>query len=447
MNTKIGRVILVLYLLLSVASCDTAETKMQRKYLHFSNGRELVEHLDQLFVQLAQIDPAPSESKPLLTSVNEQIRKTIESIKNQRLLAEVAESYIYKAHEFGFILSEDRRLAVFSWDAMGEVGTNKLKNIALYTKGHKIIPSSLYGEPIIYHEAHTIQDSKSKHSYVIHGKGKTQEGHDFYRLDALNITPNGLSEAPIFPDRQYSMISAHPIDADARLSADFSIEKDGSLILKPEFWYPTVVYRPLELKGDSTGNRFHEGGFTLKYQLNANDFNPKNNYNFINGSELPIKALDGNHSTHSFDDRINVSVKHEKEENVSQIQVGIYGADLIHIELAGTISLIGKKGDLLFFSQKGLDNKVLLYDLVKKNIVWSKSMENLLISNDKLIFTEPVQAHQVSNKEEIDCKSGTGVQQTYYKVYALNYDVPNPIVEYTQQILCGYRENQSLAKL
>ncbi|MEM9647609.1 MAG: hypothetical protein AAF969_03950 [Bacteroidota bacterium] len=446
MNTKLNRLILAICLLLSIMGCHTAGNKMQREPRHFSDGKELVQQLDRLFLQLAQIDPTPSESKPLITSINEQIRKTIEGATTQSLLIDAYESYNYKTHEFGFILSEDQQLAVFSWDTRRD-GANKFKNIAFHIKGHKAIPTSLYGESIIYHEAYTIQNSKNRSFYIIHGKGKTQEGHDFYRLDALSITPDGLSEAPIFPNQQSSMLSARPLDSDSRTSADFSIEMDGSLILKPEFWNPAVVYRPLELINDQAGTRFLEGSLTLKHPLNPKDFASKNKDNFINGSEIPLKTLKSPNLTFIFDDQIKITLVHEKDRDTTLLQTSIYGADLVDIELHNHVDLIGKKGDLLFLMEKEEYHKVILYDLSQKRMRWSKRMENLLISDDKLVFTEPIEAYQVSKKANMDCKMGAGVQQTYYKVYAFDYDVPNPIVEYTQQILCGYRENQSLAKL
>lgn len=245
-------------------SCANPEYNSQKSppIPHFKNGRELVDHLDMLFGQLSSLDSNASNFEEARTQANQQIRRTIEHIGAHQMLLEVHKIYNFSTHVFSFALSDDLKLAVFSWDSRRDV-TNAFKNIALYAKHQKVIPTSLYDEPIIYHEVLTINAPGNRSYYLLHGKGKTQEGFDFYRLDALSLTKDGLDEWPAFPNRQSFMISALPAGSDSKLSADFSIEGDGSLILKPEFWDSVMVYRPLELKTSPSGLSFSEGNFTL----------------------------------------------------------------------------------------------------------------------------------------------------------------------------------------
>lgn len=210
----------------------------------FDNGKALVAHLDWLFIQLANKDTNDSEYMESATLINEKIKKTMERVKLPERLLEVNKSYLVKKHDFLFALSEDGQLWVFSWDSrMGSI-TGKIKNIALYASQGKIIPTSLYGDALYFNQIHTIKNGKRPSLYMLHGKGKSTNDHNFYRLNAYAIKKDGLEYAKIFPNNASSLNSSN---LDQKSPLDFSIEMDGPLILKPELWGSTIVYSPWSL--------------------------------------------------------------------------------------------------------------------------------------------------------------------------------------------------------
>lgn len=224
---------------------DKTEKNKQGK----ATGEEVIAVLDSLFYQLDN----PEESAPGVSEdkvrVNENIRRTIENIRSSRLLAEIGKAYTAKSHKFSFVLSEDKKIGVFSWRTQMDASGNKIKNIALYQTADKVEPSSLYDIPIIYGKIYQVESYRGETLYILHGHDST--GNDkYFRLNAYTLKNESLEEAPAFPNNE-SSISISQIHKKPELSdpLGFKVEMNGARILFPEIQGTSTVEHSLAFDG------------------------------------------------------------------------------------------------------------------------------------------------------------------------------------------------------
>lgn len=402
---------------------------------HFGNGRELIDHLDYNLSLLKNLDANAEDFKENAVLINEQIRKTIEQISSEKRLKEVCKAYKILEHDFTFTIARDGIVGVFSWDSRMQNPFQGIRNIALYTQKGRIVPTSLYGEPIIYHQIHTIKTG-SKTFYILQGQGTSKKKRDFYRMDAYTINANGMEQSKIFPNRQSSMFS----------QLDFNIEMDGSLILKPEIWGTTLAYRPFELRADHKNVAYLEASTTIGHKLNSKAFEIKSAINFLQGSEV-AKTIEGtNNRTFLFEDELEVRMNYSEEDDTS---LTLIGRDGFKIHWEGKTALVAKKDGFLFFSEKLDTNKekLHLYDIDNKSIKWTSPMTKAFILDDSILFAEKTEAYLISNSHKISCGSSVGINKAYFKVYSVRFREKHPIVEFTNQIFCGSTANNQLVKL
>ncbi|TMU56666.1 hypothetical protein [Flagellimonas algicola] len=402
---------------------------------HFEHGRELIAHLDYNVSLLNDLDANHTGFNEKAVLINEQIRKTIERIQSKKLLKEVCKSYSILEHDFLFTISRDEKIGVFSWESRMQGAFQGIRNIALYTNNGKIIPTSLYGDSMIYQQIHTIKTG-TKNFYLLQGQGVTNINEEFFRIDSYTINENGMELAKIFPNRQSSIVS----------QLDFNVEMDGSLILKPETWGTTLAYRPLELQADHKSVNYIEASTTIGHKINSKAFEIKSSDNFLQGSEA-AKTFEGTNSrTFLFEDELEVQMNYNEEEDKSLTLIG-NGDFKIHWE--GKTSLVAKKDGFLFFSEKLDTNKEMLhlYDIDSKSFKWTSPLTKAFILDDSILFAEKTESYLVSNAHEVSCGSSVGINRAYFKVYSVRFREKHPIVEFTNQIFCSSIANNQLAKL
>ncbi|MFD2098500.1 hypothetical protein [Flagellimonas iocasae] len=134
-----------------------------------------------------------------IVSTNEQIRQTIErNITNTQILNEIQAYLPKKKHAFSFVLSNDKKFGVFSWNT----GKNDfpIKNIGLYVNNNKVVPTSLYGNPINYDRIYTIQNELGPPSYILGGFEDPSKTPHSYHLSAYLIRGGGIEETQAFPN-------------------------------------------------------------------------------------------------------------------------------------------------------------------------------------------------------------------------------------------------------
>lgn len=195
-------------------------------------GEDVLATLDSLSYRLsANKSPIASEE---VIQVNEDMRRTVESIRSPHLLTKIAEIYAHQKHAFTFTLSEDQKIGVFSWHTKMDATGNRIKNIALYNNGNAIEPTSLYDTPITYEKIHQVKSHKGEDLYILHGHLNSGDSH-YFRLNAYTLRNGYMEEAPIFPNSESSLsfaqISNNPELSD---SLGFRVEMNGIRILLPE---------------------------------------------------------------------------------------------------------------------------------------------------------------------------------------------------------------------
>nr|WP_299385403.1 hypothetical protein [Allomuricauda sp.] len=399
---------------------------------HFGHGRDLVNLLDSFFLELHHLDERNADFEESVIVLNEKIGKTMERVKSPRLLQEVHKSFLNQNHDFVFSLSEDQKLAVFSWHTRLQDKHRGIKNIAFYVRGNKVVPTTLYNDALLFHNVYKVSVGR-KPIYLMHGQ--TNTGSDSkYRLDAYYISADGLEQATVFPNRKNTL---------SVVQCDFEIEKDASLIHIPEIWGNSTIYRPIALSLRFGKQVYQETSYPFPKILEENDFSPQNALGFINGSELPNS---GENNKFLFDDHVKVEMKHQDDS--SSAAISIYKADELEIPFGQQASFVGKKNESLFFleSNDGEAGLLHLYDLNKRKMRWSRPMDKFMLYGDALLFAEKIESWQVPYNKKVNCSSEFGIDKGFFKVYTLPYQSHSPIVDFTNQIFCGSQNRLALAQ-
>ncbi|PWL38783.1 hypothetical protein DKG77_11095 [Flagellimonas aquimarina] len=386
LNLSIRTFTFFLFLVFLSCSNQKIENKLDSKTFHFDNGRQVVDTLDQLLQKLSDIDLDDSSSHASISRINKDIKQAIENVKTPGILAEIRTLYRYKKHDFTFAFSDDEKIGVFSWDTRMGGSMIDYKNIVLFTLNKKVVPKLLSGNPINYNEIYILRTERNHPIYIFHGWGKTSTTDYYYRIDAYTFRNENLEETHVFPNDQKSMVSSYNLaELSFESQMDFNIEKDGSLILIPEIWGSTVVYRPLTFDGKKYLQQYTRGETNSDYNLQEKDFDISNPFNFLDGSEFPLfKNIEDGTAIYTFTDQLEIQVARNYENESTQISV--YSPDHENtVKIEGYGSLIGKKDEFIFFSGSGVPEAwpLLIYDLSKEKLVLSKYMAKAMIKKKK----------------------------------------------------------------
>lgn len=211
-------------------------------------GEDVLTTLDSLSYRLSANGKAPIASEEVI-QINEDMRRTVESIRSSKLLMEIYGIYKKNKHDFTLTLSDDKKLGVFSWHTRMNATGNKIKNIALYKNGGKLEPSSLYDTPITYHKIYQVESQKGEHLYILHGYVKSGDSH-YSRLNAYILKNGYLEEVPAFPNNESSISIAQILkNPDFSDSLGFKVEMNGTRILFPEIRDTTIAEQFLAFNG------------------------------------------------------------------------------------------------------------------------------------------------------------------------------------------------------
>ncbi|MBS9464120.1 hypothetical protein KIM67_16985 [Flagellimonas sp. 389] len=405
-------------------------------------GKDIIYILDQQFEDLWNIDQKASDFNDLAASINKDISTTIKKITTQSFLEEINRFNYLKKHSYVFALSDDKKIGVFSWNTRLGDSMGDFKSIVLHIKNDSVVHTYLNENSITYNEIYNIKINQQKPVYLFHGWGKSSDYEYYYQIDAFSNEEGIFQPESLFPDNKSSLTSHYQLEnLDFEAQMDFSIEKDGSLILQPEIWGEKVVYHPLEFN-DTDFERKHLGNKANVTYTN-DSFERSNTFNFINGSEFPlVNDKVGHTTTFTFENELKVSIEQVINNTFSGISVSMYEADTIRITINDpAISLIGKKGNYLFFEGAGVVENwpIHIYDLSERTIL-TKYISAAIIKENKLIFKELVPNRIKNHNETVDCVKEYGEYAMLYRVYGFQYTNLNPVVESMDLILCGYEQ-------
>ncbi|UII75711.1 hypothetical protein LV716_15835 [Flagellimonas sp. HMM57] len=405
-------------------------------------GKDIIYILDQQFEDLWNIHQNDSDFHDLATSINKDISTTIKKITTQSFLEEINRFNYLKKHSYVFALSDDKKIGVFSWNTRLGGSMGNFKSIVLHIKNDSVVHTYLNENSSTYNEIYNIKSNQQKPVYLFHGWGRSSAYGYYYQIDAFSNEEGIFQPEPIFPDNKSSLTSHYQLEnLDFEAQMDFSIEKDGSLILQPEIWGEKVVYHPLEFNGTDFERKHLDNKASITYTNDS--FECSNTFNFINGSEFPlVNDKVGHTTTFTFENELKVSIEQVINNTFSGISVSMYEADTIHITINDSaISLIGKTGNYLFFKGTGVPENwpVHVYDLNERTIL-TKYIAAAIIKENQLIFKELMPTGTKGRNKTVDCVKDYGEYAVLYKVYRFQYTDLNPVVESINLTLCGYAQ-------
>lgn len=170
------------------------------------DGKSIVANLDSLFIQLSN-NKNDSFSALNTAYLNEAIKTIMESIKDQNTLRYIAMYRNGKELNYCFTLSNDEKLAVFSWNTgMGKMEDN-LKNIVLYAKENKVIPLKFEGPYVRYRNIFNLKPDKNGTVYLFQAYHSLEDEY-ICQMDGYSIKNRKLMPSYIFPNDRYSLITS-----------------------------------------------------------------------------------------------------------------------------------------------------------------------------------------------------------------------------------------------
>ena len=130
-------------------------------------------------------------------TLNEKMRRIIEGIRSPKEFDELVIAFDADKHKIGFLVSEDDQFGVFSWQTKMDCLGHGIKNIALYKSNDKVMVSSLYGDPMVYHNIETNKQEKGKPVYILLGISSTENDLNNLTKKGYKITNGYLVESKI----------------------------------------------------------------------------------------------------------------------------------------------------------------------------------------------------------------------------------------------------------
>lgn len=164
-----------------------------------------ISRVDELFNDLDQMEMVQEGDLEQAIEINEHIRREIEQIAAKNLLHKMTELYGKGNHHFAFTCSPDKKVAVFSWHSKLDTFGFPIKNIVIFHDGKELVPTSLYGTPVIYEQLFQFTDEKGHSIYIMVGNSRIHKMHKII-FWAYSIQNGQLQEVFVFPDRKSSYV-------------------------------------------------------------------------------------------------------------------------------------------------------------------------------------------------------------------------------------------------
>lgn len=237
----------ILVLVAALGYINQNRWKNERTF-SFDNGKQVIDSLDHLFKALSSMESGNPDSVESIISLNENIREVVEQITAPKILEEAYDFYQSKNHDFVLILTSDKKMGVFSWENGINGAKHRIKNIALYAKGSRLTPTSLYGDPVIYDKVYNIKNNRNIPIYILSGWRKSVENLNYYRLHAYSIKKNGVEEVNIFPNYG-TFIESRQSESLRQFPLNFNVENHGMKIMIPTVMDSTLAYDTLTFNG------------------------------------------------------------------------------------------------------------------------------------------------------------------------------------------------------
>lgn len=194
MKLKICALFPVGVLLLTLFSgCNPSNTSENEQF----NGANTLTELDNLLLQLHKIDTSNCENLDDIVTINEKMRRLVENIQTTEKFENLINTFDEDTNRIDFVFSGDKQFGVFSWQTKMDCLGNSIKNIALYKSGDKVMVSSLYGEPLVYHNITATQQDKNRPVYILLGSASTDKDLNDLIKKGYKITNGYLSESQV----------------------------------------------------------------------------------------------------------------------------------------------------------------------------------------------------------------------------------------------------------
>ena len=212
----------------------------------------------------------------------------------------------------------------------------------------------------------------------------------------------------------------------------FHIDKNGTTIGHPVPLEKGTAWIPYVFKG----SKFVEEVYQLENTIGEQDFVPQNEFQFMNGSEIPTSIEEGGFQ---FEDGTLVRERvfqEEIEENKMKVSVSNLNEDMKEVEYSNNLRLIGKLKNLILFDGGGLPENWLLYvyDLKKEQFTFSTYLANTMLIDDFLVLAKLSDNRLMDSKNINPCEVGHG----RFEIFTIQLLKPYPQIQPTKLSYCAY---------
>ncbi|WP_435622513.1 hypothetical protein [Flagellimonas sp.] len=415
---------------LLILGCGNRETKQEREISKSSRKNRSLDSVQHWATELSLLSSSTPEFGDLAATLNGKIEDAVKEIRDSSNLSKLTTSLSDINTGISVVESEHKKLVLFSWDTRMGGSMGDYKNIALYQSNKKILGSTLKMNTVFPVSIFTVQEDEQKSIFMVSGLGKSSSFEHFMRLDALTIVEDQLVDSKIFPFEKSSWSTSFSNEEmDSLPPSGFVVDENGKTIQNPfplesgKAWTSYVF----------NGTNFMEQVYPLKSELGEQDFMPKNEFGFINGSEIP-SALKNQKVI--FEDGMVIRERDFQEEEKVEVSVLNLSDTVREIEFTNNTELIGKWKNYLFFDGGGVPENWLchIYNIEQQRFVFSLYLSKIMFMDKLLVFSKLSEDNEQNTKSKNSCEEG----YRRFNLFTFQFKKTYPQIQPTERAYCAY---------
>jgi hypothetical protein len=415
----------------------TAETSSTTIAPHFTitSSDMFFLTLDSLFEQMNWC--AEKDDEECLIDNSTNIETFILSVSTEELFSEINRRPVNKEAQYGYHVSPDSAVAMFSWDSYLGGSSKDYRNIALYRNERGV--NGYVFDNLFPMWCNRI-DMIGTNIYVVHGSGTASSYESYVLAKGLLRTASGLELINLFPNEGKNADSALCIYHTVGQEPQFIPEKNGRSILVPEEINDfSISYQRFSFE-EARYWQTIPGDIWMKYKsLTLSDFKTSESSGFFHGSDNPttVESVDLT-TSYTFadglmlqtqpgnDDKSYVLIS-RTEQKESDLMLSLDGESLFPK---------GRVNDYLFFSGDGVPETTpfYIYHLGRKEFIYKGYSAGVMIRGE----TVAMQKKSNNTGEENTCEDLPEDQRGWFDVFEMDYQRVPLIEVYTGKKFCIY---------
>jgi hypothetical protein len=405
-----------------------------RQSFKIKNSNVFFSTLDSLLEKLYACSRSGDEG--CMLKINKHVEDWVLSITTLALFEKIHSETILSNAKYGFVVSSNRAVSVFSWNSQLGGSSPDYRNIILYKSESEV--RGHMQENVFPFWCDRVDVLSVPDLYLIHGTGAASSIESYALLKGIRINSSGVQLVNLFPN-ETNADSALYIAYGVTDTPEFRLEENGRILLVPEEANDVSrSYQRFMFKGNSFVQTI-PSEIRLAYMgLTAGDFKVIEPSGYFSGSEIPTEVYKGETVTsYTFADGLILEVLAADDEgsNAVTAQRQNQNEQLISMPVENLFSK-GRIDDYVFFSGTGVPEStpLYIYHLGRKEFIYRGDCADVMIKGAKVVMKKRSRIRRDS------CENTEGETGIWFDVFEMDYQQLPLVEQYTGATFCIYVE-------